>query len=137
MPDEPDLLGHLLVIGRAEDRDFTRRGSGQQKVRPVDRESHGQRMHGEASGALFRRPVEPTLADEQLRALGTVITIEGAAGFDLKLESLEQRSRHKIGPRPKWQLLTVHPESEGRPERAQVWVSDEYGASSSNCSNAT
>ena len=126
MPDQPDLLGHLLVIGRAEDRDFTRRGGGQPKVRPVDRESHGQRIYGEAGDALIDRPVEPSLSDQQLKALGTVITIEGAAGFDLKLESLEQRSRHKIGPRPKWLLLTVHPANENRPERAQVWVSDEY-----------
>ena len=126
MPNEPDLLGHLLVIGRAEDRDFTRLGRGRQKVRPVDRESHGQRIYGEAGDALIDRPVEPSLSDQQLKALGTVITIEGAAGFDLKLESLEQRSRHKIGPRPKWLLLTVHPANENRPERAQVWVSDEY-----------
>ena len=120
MPDQPDLLGHLLVIGRAEDRDFTRLGRGRQKVRPVDRVSHGQRIYGEASDALIDRPVEPTMSDEQLSALGTVITIEGATGFDLKLESLEQRSTHRIGPRPKWLLLTVHPASEDRPERAQA-----------------
>ena len=124
MPDTPDLLGHLLVVGWAEDRDFKRPGRGKQEVRVVNRRSHGPRIKSEATDALSDRPVDPSLAE--LRALGTVVTIEGAAGFDLKLESLEQHSRHRIDPRPKWLLLTVHAAREGRPEQAQVWVSDEY-----------
>ncbi len=65
---------------------------------------------------------------EELRSLGVIITLEGAQGYPLKLESLEQRSQHRDAPRPKWLLLSVHPETDTTPERAQVWVSDEYRA---------
>ena len=65
---------------------------------------------------------------EELASVGVVITIEGAVGFPLKLESLEQRSTHKAGPRPKWLLLSVRPATDDTPELAQVWVSDEYRA---------
>ena len=65
---------------------------------------------------------------EELASVGVVITIEGAVGFPLKLESLEQRSTHKAGPRPKWLLLSVRPATDDTLELAQVWVSDEYRA---------
>ena len=123
--EESELLAHLLVIGWVEDRDFSRSGYGGPKVRSVNRRSHGQRILRDVSEAV-ERSVPPELSDPQLRALGTIVTIEGAAGFNLKLESLEQRSRHKVGPRPKWMLLSVHPASKNQPEQAQVWVSDEY-----------
>lgn len=123
--EESELLAHLLVIGRAENRDFSRSGYGGLKVRPVNRSSHGPRILRDVSEAV-ERSAPPELSDPQLQALGTIITIEGAADFNLKLESLEQRSRHKLGPRPKWMLLSVHPPREDQPQQAHVWVSDEY-----------
>ena len=64
---------------------------------------------------------------EELRAQGVIITIEGATNYLLKIDSLEQRSRHtKTRKRPKWLLLSVEPATDESPERAQVWVSDEY-----------
>ncbi|MCY4175021.1 MAG: hypothetical protein OXD37_01620 [Acidimicrobiaceae bacterium] len=128
MPDPAGSLNHLLVIGHAEDRDFKRAGHGSQKVREADRASHGQRILDEAAEALSSRPDNLAGLYPELLALGTVITIEGALGFDLKLESLEQHSNHKVGPRPKWLLLSVQPADGDRPELAQVWVSDEYRA---------
>ncbi len=128
MPDQAEFLEHLLVIARAENRDFTRTGRGAQKVRSVNRASHGQRILNEAAEALSSRPDELAELDPELMALGTVITIEGADGFELKLESLEQHSKHKSGSRPKWLLLSVQPADALQPEQAQVWVSDEYRA---------
>lgn len=55
-----------------------------------------------------------------------ILTLEAAsAAFPLKLETLDQFSTHKI-KRPKWLLLSVHPAIGPKPERAVVWVSDEY-----------
>ena len=101
-----------------------RRGGGDAKVRAVERRAHGERLKSEADTALATQDArrEPL---EELESLGVVITIEGATGFPLKLESLEQRTTHHP-PRPKWLLLSVHSATEDRVERAQVWVSDDY-----------
>ena len=37
-------------------------------------------------------------------------------------------SRHRDAPRPKWILLNVNSATDRSPERAQVWISDEYRA---------
>lgn len=120
---------HLLVDGRIENRDFTRKGRGDQKVQNVERRAHGLRIQAEAVAALtgqdrLRHPG----GLEELEALGVVITIEGAPGYGLKLESLDQQSAHRGGPLPKWLLLSVAPETIDNPERALVWVSDDYRA---------
>lgn len=128
MPDEVDALGHLLILGRVEDRDFNREGRGKQEFRSVDRQSHGRNILNQAEDALKRQTLPSNLSLPELEALGTIITIEGASEFRLKLQSLEQRSTHKAGPRPKWILLTVHPATGDSLERALVWVSDEYCA---------
>lgn len=129
MADSMELLGHLLVLGRAEDQDFRRRGGGRRDIRAVDRLPHGRRISNEAVAA-FDGPRGPSeFAAARLQAIGTIITIEGASGFDMQLERFEQQSRHKASPRPKWLLLTVRPATEHRPQSAHVWVSDEYRAS--------
>ena len=61
--------------------------------------------------------------------LGVVLTIEGTPGFPLKIESLEQMTRHRLTAKhPKWLLLSAFPQTDDDPERALVWISDEYRA---------
>jgi len=68
------------------------------------------------------------VGDEELRALGTVLVLEGSSdAFPLKIDSLESWSKHKHR-RPRWMLLSVTPSSGARPEQAMVWVSDQYRA---------
>lgn len=62
---------------------------------------------------------------EELQALGTILVLEGAeATYPLKVESLERFSPR--GRRPMWLLLSVHPATESAPQRATVWISDQY-----------
>lgn len=127
MPEPGDRLTHLLVPGRVEDRDFTRGGGGDKKIRDVERRAHGQKVQGEAASSLQQQDAQRQQPDlDELQALGVVVTIEGAPNYPLALDSLEQLSTHRAGPHPKWLLLTVAPETDDHPERALVWVSDEY-----------
>lgn len=131
MPDQDERLAHLLVLAHVEDREFTRRGGGDPKIRDVERRAHGQRMQAEASTALAEQDQgREQTSLEELEALGVVVTIEGSGGTDypLRLDSLEQLSTHRAGPLPKWLLLSVSPATDSEPERALVWVSDQYRA---------
>ena len=128
MADPTSRYIHLLVANRAEDQDFTRQGRGKPKIRAVDRQTHGAGIEADAQAALAEQDQHRQSFDlDELAAVGVVITVEGASGFPLVLEPLEQRSSHRrTDPRPKWLLLSVTPETDNRPERATVWVSDEY-----------
>jgi len=127
-------LAHLLVRDHVATRDFTRRGRGDPKIRRVEARTHGVAMHREARDALEesdagRSAVE--FDEQELRALGSVVVLEGAdPAYPLRLESLEQLSRHRKTPKlPMWLLLSVMPVSEAegdRRERAQIWVNDAY-----------
>lgn len=115
-----------------EQRDFTRPGRGDPKIRDVERRAHGTARKTELDAAIEaidaeREANHESLLDE-LRAIGVTIVLEGAdADFPLKLESLESWSRHTTQPkRPRWLLLSVMPAADERPERATVWVSDAY-----------
>lgn len=126
-------LSHLLVQDRSTDADFRRPGGGNPKIRPVeDRAGHGARRIGELETALAASgpPHEELLAEDELHALGTVITLEGeGAAYPLKLDSLQQLTAHRRSSKqPKWLLLSVLPgdPAAGLPERAAVWVSDQY-----------
>ena len=61
-----------------------------------------------------------------------MITLEGTnAEYPLAIERLERMSTHRKTPkRPQWLLLSVLPAQPDLdlPERAMVWVSDEYRA---------
>lgn len=129
MPDAGERLTHILVLDHIEDQEFTRRGRGDQKVRDVERRAHGEALQRELARAVEvqdRAREQTSLAE--LDALGVILTIEASEGFPLKLDSLEQLSTHQAGARPKWLLLSVSAETEDSPERALVWVSDEYRA---------
>jgi hypothetical protein len=126
-------LPHLWVRDRAESRAFHRTGGGDPKIRDVEYRGHGgarQLEMRDAIDAQDRRRAEQALTDEELRALGVLVVLEGAdAAFPLRVESLERMSRHRKQPkRPQWLLLSVMPATDSAPERATVWVSDEYRA---------
>jgi len=127
-------LAHLLVRDHVDTRDFSRTGRGDPKVRPVEARTHGLSMDREVRSALEASDTERTAIDfdaDELRALGSVVVLEGAdPAYPLRLQSLEQLSRHRKTPKlPYWLLLSVVPTSEadgGHGERAQVWVNDAY-----------
>ncbi len=127
MPDGEQRYVHLLIADRAESRDFTRQGGGDRKIRDVERRAHGAQIQRDAAAALAAQDAQRTLPGmEELEALGVIITVEGSSGYPLKLDSLEQRTTHRDEPLPKWLLLSVAPETDDVPERALVWVSDDY-----------
>jgi len=132
VPDQDAApLAHLWVRERAEDRAFNRRGRGDPKVRDVEYRSHGQARRRELDRSLAqadKRRAETAYSLDELRALGSVVVLEGAeATYPLRVDSLERLSSHRIQPkRPLWQLLSVTPGTDTTPERAMVWVNDEY-----------
>lgn len=133
MADGREHLSHLLVEDRATDEEFRRRGRGNAQARPIeDRAGHGHGRVGELQDAFSRGDQgREQLTEQELRALGTVITLEGEdSSHPLKLDSLQQVTTHRDPERkrPKWLLLSVLPADPrlGTPERAMVWVSDEY-----------
>lgn len=132
MVEELRHLDHLYVIEHAVDEDFHRSGGGgNARLRPVERRAHGLALRGELDQVLTEDAEARSrlsLDIEELRALGTILVIEGAdASYPLKLESLTRMSTHsKVQRRPWWMLLSVEPAEGDREERATVWVSDEY-----------
>ena len=130
MVERDGSFPHLVVSGYVNDGVFARRGRGDFTVRPVeDRAGHGQRVSDELDLAVRTQKERTAAFDiEELESLGVVISIEGATGFSLKLESLDRMSQHHNveDRRPKWTLLSVTPETDDSAEVAQVWVSDEY-----------
>jgi len=131
LADDLRHLDHLYIVDRAANEDFTRRGQGNARVRPVEHRAHGLAMRGEIQQAFSEMDSERRSSGidlEELEALGTIIVLEGGdAAFPLKVESLDRLSMHRSRPRkPMWLLLSVQPATEAEPERATVWVADEY-----------
>lgn len=124
---------HLWVGDRAVDRLFTRvGGGGDPKLRDVERRAHGQALRRELDAAIAEHDgegLQPTLTDE-LKSTGVILVLEGTdAAFPLRLDSLERFTTHrKTAKLPQWLLLSVTPSEGTAPERAMVWVSDEYRA---------
>ncbi|MBX6749283.1 MAG: S8 family peptidase [Micromonosporaceae bacterium] len=122
---------HIVVDGRAEDRELRRSGRGGERIRDVERRAHGQRLlsqllHALATADAESRALIESLDIEQLQSLGTIIVIEGAGSdFRLKLESLDRQTGRRG---QQWLLLSVIPPTEERAESAVVWVSDEFRA---------
>lgn len=129
MPESPHL-DHLYVNGYVESRPRTARGMGNTATRPVDRETHGKRLIEEIE-AVFTQAQKTqdsqNLAPE-LKANGTYLTLEGAeVDFGLKLDSLTRTARSRTrATKTQWVLLSTHPATQDAPERATIWVSDEF-----------
>jgi hypothetical protein len=103
---------------------------GTTAIRPVDRQTHGKRLIEEID-AVFTKEQEARDSqdlDPVLQANGTYLTLEGvSADFELKLDSLTQLTRKgKTSRKSKWLLLSVHPATEDSPERANIWVADDF-----------
>lgn len=133
MAEPRQHLSHLLVQDRSTDEQFRRPGRGNARIRPVeDRAAHGAGRLGELETAFAATEAARSelLTEDELRALGTVITLEGeGAAYPLKLDSLQQLTAHRRSPKqPKWLLLSVLSADPAAdlPERATVWVSDQY-----------
>lgn len=131
MPEAGRAYAHLLVRDRAQTEAFHRIGRGDKKIRDVERRAHGMARRGELTDAwdeLDAQRADAELTEDELRALGVIIVLEGAdAGFPLRLDSLQSLSGHRKTPkRPKWLLLSVHAPTADLTERAVVWVSDAY-----------
>lgn len=137
MADGQEHLSHLLVQDRSSDEEFRRRGGRPNpRVRPVeDRAGHGGERLSELQSAFSSSDGarREQLTEDELRGLGTIVTLEGDdPAYPLKLDTLQQLTSHRDSrrKRPKWLLLSVLPADQeaGTPERATVWVSDEYRA---------
>lgn len=132
MAEELRHLDHLYVIERVASENFYRSGGGGNAlVRPVEHRAHGLALRGELDQVISQEAAARgrlSVDLEQLRALGTVLVIEGSDGsYPLKLASLTSMSTHRtVARRPQWMLLSVEPANADHPERATVWVSDEY-----------
>jgi hypothetical protein len=98
----------------------------------VEYRAHGLALKGQLDDALSGSDADRasiSLSIDELRALGSVITLEGDdATYPLKIESLEKFTPGGTKkPRvPKWLLLSVQPATSELPERAVVWVADAY-----------
>ncbi|WFF08720.1 S8 family peptidase [Micromonospora sp. WMMD1076] len=133
MADELRHLDHLYIIERAADEDFHRGGQGNPKIRPVEHRAHGLAVGEQLDQAFSEADQERhalSVSVEELRALGTVIVLEGTdAAYPLQLDSLNRHTKHRKTPRqPMWLLLSVHPATDDEPERATVWVADAHRA---------
>ncbi|WP_159624787.1 S8 family peptidase [Actinomyces sp. zg296] len=130
MSPAADNLDHLLVRDRVEPKSWVARGGGESARRAVDRAVHGQRILDEVAGVFASTDESRKVDDveEVLRATGTYLTLEGeAAEFPLQLDRLTSLTAHrKTLKKPKWILLSVHEATEVSPERAVIWVADEF-----------
>ncbi len=92
-------LSHLLVEDRAADEEFRRRGGPDPKIRPIeDRAGHGGGRLNELQSAFSSgdETREEELTHDELRALGTIITLEGSdPAYPLKLDTLQQLTSHR------------------------------------------
>lgn len=125
-------LTHLQVFDRVRSEDFSRGGNGNPRIKPLEYRAHGLALKGQLDGAFSDSDTTRAgigLGGDELRALGSIITLEGEdATYPLKIESLEKftRGSTKKPKEPQWLLLSVHPAVGELPERAVVWVSDAH-----------
>lgn len=131
MVSELPHLDHLYITERAASRDFHRRGQGNPKVRPVEHRTHGEHLKADVGQAFAESESDRknfSVSEEELRALGSIVVLEGTdAAYPLETDRLSSMSRHRKSPRrPQWLLLSVRPATETSPERATVWIADEY-----------
>jgi hypothetical protein len=131
LADDLRHLTHLFVIDRVENENFSRRGGGNAKIRPVEQRADVLALRSQASD-IFESMVDlrSSVSEAELRALGTFVTLEGAdATYPLTVDSLQKQSLARTRPKvPMWLLMSVQPATATAPERAVVWVADAYRA---------
>jgi hypothetical protein len=125
-----DRRPHLWIRQRASDRAFTRTGRGNQSVRDVERRAHGRARRQELTDSiehqLARRSELDQFLLEELKAQGVIVVLEGAdATYPLRVDSLQRLTTHRE-QRAQWLLLSITPAAGDQPEKAMVWISDEY-----------
>lgn len=129
MPDVLRRLGHLRVTDRVRPEDLVGRGHGNPKIRPVEQRADGKILLGQVKTAFAdaeQGRAESSISIEELKALGSFVTIEGGdAAYPLALDSLERWSKHrKTAKLPWWLLMSSTPATAEQPERAVVWIAD-------------
>ena len=127
---ESPRLDHLNVNGYVESKPRTARGMGNTAIRPVDRQTHGKRLIEDIEAAFAQAQKMQDSQDlaPELKANGTYLTLEGAeVKFGLKLDSLTRTARTRTNARKtQWILLSTHPATRNSPERATIWIADEF-----------
>jgi len=90
--DGQDRLAHLLIVGRVEAEEYRPGGGSSNKRRTVNRAAHGQALRGQVVGAFDAGDLaRDEIDDDELRATGSIIVVEGADAINpLKLESLDR-----------------------------------------------
>src|SRR5689334_7725962 len=92
--DDRGRLSHLFVQDRTSDRDFHRRAGGDQRARPIeDRATHGRDRIAELESAFAtgEEKRSESLSEDELRALGTIVVLEGEdPAYPLKVDSLQR-----------------------------------------------
>lgn len=103
---------------------------GNTAIRPVNRETHGKRLIEdiEAVFAQAQKMQDSQDLAPELKANGTYLTLEGAeVEFGLKLDSLTRTAKSRTNTKKaQWILLSTHPATKNSPERATIWVADEF-----------
>lgn len=99
----------------------------------MEHRAHGLQLRGELNRALSEVDSERasiSVSEEELRALGSVIVLEGAdAAYPIEIDRLSSMTRHRNTPkRPRWLLLSVRPATATTPEQATIWVADAHRA---------
>lgn len=128
----PDTIGlsHLYVRGHVLSKERSSGLTGGNKVRTVDRSSHGRQLLREANAALASSDHNRALQDfdEEFRATGAYLALESAdADFKLELDRLTSMTKHQRSPkRPRWLLLSAQPAMNDIPETAVIWVADDF-----------
>lgn len=127
---ESPRLDHLNVSGYVESKPRTARGMGNTAIRPVNRETHGKRLIEDIEAAFAQAQKMQDSQDlaPELKANGTYLTLEGAeVEFGLKLDSLTRTAKSRTNTKKaQWILLSTHPATKNSPERATIWVADEF-----------
>ena len=103
---------------------------GNTAIRPVNRETHGKRLIEDIEAAFAQAQKMQDSQDlaPELKANGTYLTLEGAeVEFGLKLDSLTRTAKSRTNTKKaQWILLSTHPATKNSPERATIWVADEF-----------